>query len=391
MSSTTALSVTVANTKSVGLQVRLRQIAPIPLNVDFHCRAGELIALVGPSGSGKSTILRCIAGLATPRSGTILFNGRAWLDTASGVTLRPQQRPVGLVFQHYALFPHLSALQNIAVVLADRPKVERERRARGLLELVRLDGLESRRPQALSGGQQQRVALARSLAREPAALLLDEPFSAVDMVTREKLKRELARLRQKLEIPIVLVTHDLDEARMLADRICVLHRGQILQTGTPTQVMSQPVSSLVARLVGLTNVFQGEVIDHDADKQLTHLRWLSYALECREQSHGRPGETVDWIVPSEHIILHRRDRPSRGEHENPIAGVIDDFVVLGGDASITMLVDGRADTPLTFMLSSHVARRNRLGVGEQVGVSLLAEGIHVMPATDQTQDGRPGP
>jgi len=381
----------VADNKSAGLHVRLQQNVPIPLDVDFHCRAGELIALVGPSGSGKSTILRSIAGLTTPQSGAILFNNGVWLDTEHGVLLRPQQRPVGLVFQHYALFPHLSALNNITVALTDLPRLERERRAQGLLELVRLDGLESRRPDALSGGQQQRVALARSLARDPQALLLDEPFSAVDQVTRQKLKRELARLRQKLRIPIVLVTHDLDEASMLADRMCVLHRGTILQTGTPTEVMSQPVSSLVARLVGLTNVFQGEVIGHDVDRQLTHLRWLGYSLECHHQSHVSPGDTVDWIVPSQHVILHRRDRPSRGEHENPITGVIDDFVVLGGDASITMLVDERPDTPLTFLLSSHVARRNRLDVGEHIGVSLLASGIHLMSATGQTDDELPAP
>lgn len=373
-----------------GLTVRLEQAAPIPLDVDFQCHTGELVALVGPSGSGKSTILRCIAGLAKPHSGCIGFNGDVWLDTKRGFTLRPQQRSVGLVFQHYALFPHLSALHNIAVVLGDLARAEREARARRLLELVRLDGLESRHPGALSGGQQQRVALARSLAREPGVLLLDEPFSAVDMVTREKLKRELARLRQRLKIPIVLVTHDLSEARMLADRMCVLHRGQTLQTGTPSQVMSQPLNSLVARLVGISNVFKGEVIRCDAERQVTYLRWLRYALECRMHSRVPAGRVVDWIVPSEHVILHRRDRPSRGEHENPITGVIDDFVVLGGDASITILVDGQPDMPLTFSVSSHVARRNRLGVGEQIGVSLLAEGIHLMPATEQAEVSRVG-
>ncbi len=365
--------------RAAGLQVWLQQEAPIPLDVSFQCSAGELIALVGPSGSGKSTILRCIAGLSRPKSGTIVFNGTAWLDTARGMALHPQQRSVGLVFQHYALFPHLSALRNITVALPQLTGSEREHRARELLQLVRLDGLESRRPSALSGGQQQRVALARSLARDPEVLLLDEPFSAVDQVTREKLKRELARLRQTLKIPIVLVTHDLHEACMLADRMCVLHRGRVLQTGVPIDVMSQPVNAIVARLVGLTNVFRGVVLDHDASQQVTHLRWADYSLECRYQPNVPAGHTVDWIVPSQHIILHRRDRPSRGEHENPVTGVIDDLVMLGGDASITMRVGNGFETPLTFMLSSHVARRNRLAVGERIHVSLLASGIHLMP------------
>ncbi len=334
--------------------------------------------LVGPSGSGKSTILRCIAGLARPKTGLVRFDDTSWLDTDLGIHLSPQQRSVGLVLQHYALFPHLSALENITVVLDHLPSSGRGQRARELLELVNLEGLETRRPDELSGGQQQRVALARSLARDPDVLLLDEPFSAVDQITRRKLQRELARLRGQLNLPIILVTHDLDEACLLADRMCVLHHGQTLQTGAPSTVMSRPDSELVARLVGLTNIHEGEVIAHRSQQPSTLLHWADHDLECRYRPEIPPGEVVDWIISPQHIILHRRDRPSRGERENPIRGVISDFVVLGGDVSITMLIDEKPEIPLSLMLSSHVASRNRLAVGEHIAVSLLADGIHLI-------------
>jgi molybdate transport system ATP-binding protein len=212
--------------ESTGLHVELRQPVPIPLAVELSCADGELVALVGPSGSGKSTTLRVIAGLYRPLHGRVVCGGAVWLDTEQSIDLPAYQRRVGLVFQTYALFPHMTAFGNVVTALGHRPVREREARARALLAQVRLQGLEERRPAALSGGQQQRVAVARALAREPAVLLLDEPFSAVDRRTRRKIRAELAELRKLVRIPIVLVTHDLDEAATLADRICVLDQGE---------------------------------------------------------------------------------------------------------------------------------------------------------------------
>jgi molybdate transport system ATP-binding protein len=202
-----------------GLAVRLRQTRPIPLDVALACAPGELLALVGPSGSGKSTTLRAIAGLHRTKDGLVCCGGRTWLDTGNGIDLPPHRRSVGFVFQSYALFPHMTALGNVTAALGHRPAGERETRGRELLAQVRLAGLEARRPAELSGGQQQRVAVARALAREPSVLLLDEPFSAVDRSTRERLYRELVELRRGLAIPMVLVTHDLEEAALLADRL----------------------------------------------------------------------------------------------------------------------------------------------------------------------------
>ncbi|MBL8589121.1 MAG: ATP-binding cassette domain-containing protein [Methylobacteriaceae bacterium] len=233
------------------LRVQLRQDAPIRLDVAFECAGDQTIALVGPSGSGKSTVLRCIAGLHTPRAGLVSIAGTVWLDRAADIDLPPHRRRVGLVFQHYALFPHLTALGNVAVALGHLPTRQRQARAMQLLAQLRVDELARRKPAELSGGQQQRVAIARALAREPATLLLDEPFSAVDRPTRRLLHGELARLRQSLNIPIVLVTHDIAEAIDLADRLVVLDAGVMLQSGPAAAVRSAPVSARVAEILDL--------------------------------------------------------------------------------------------------------------------------------------------
>jgi molybdate transport system ATP-binding protein len=362
-----------------GLVVRLHQDAPIPLAAEFTCAPGELLALVGPSGSGKSTILRAVAGLYRPAAGRVAVDGATWFDHAAGVALAPHRRRAGLVFQSYALFPHLSALGNVATALGHLPRARRRARAAQLLELVHLAGLESRRPAELSGGQQQRVAVARALAREPEVLLLDEPFSAVDKVTRQRLYRELADLRRQLRMPVVLVTHDLDEAIMLADRMTVLHRGRTLQSGPPLEIMARPDSAEVARLVDLKNVFEGHIAEHRADADITIVAWAGYLLEAPLQPAYLPRQPITWAIPTASVILHRRDRPSRGERENPVHGVVTEFVPLGENASVAVRVDGAPQLPLFMTIPTHVARRNRIGIGERVTASLLAEAIHLMP------------
>ncbi|MBE0627313.1 MAG: ABC transporter ATP-binding protein [Burkholderiales bacterium] len=365
-----------------GLEVGLRQVAPIPLAARFGCEAGELLALVGPSGSGKTTILRCIAGLNHPGEGTVSCAGAAWLDTARGINLAPQRRSVGIVFQHYALFPHLSAQKNVEAAMAHVAAGERAGRARDLLQLVHLSGLEGRRPLQLSGGQQQRVALARALARDPAVLLLDEPFSAVDRVTRRRLQRELAQLRARIRVPIVLVTHDLDEARALADRMVILWRGETLQEGPTAQLMARPATAQVARLLDQNNLFEGRVAAQRPDESKTLLAWLGYTLEAVHAPAFGVGDAVSWMIPPECVILHRRDRPSAGENENPVSGVIRECVPLGETTSVALDIDAPAAVPLAMSLLTHHARRNRLAVGDRVRVTLLASGIHLMPPAE---------
>ncbi len=359
-----------------GLRVTLRQSGPIPLDVDFACLPGEVLALVGPSGSGKTTILRSIAGSHRPRSGRVSVDGEDWLDSARGLHVIPHRRAVGMVFQSYALFPHMTALGNILAALPPGNPADRLARAEELMALVHLPGLESRRPAELSGGQQQRVAVARALAREPKVLLLDEPFSAVDKATRQRLYREIAVLRRGLNMPVVLVTHDLDEAAMLADRMTVLHRGQTLQTGTPDAVMTRPVSPEVARLVDLRNIFEGR-IEAVSDAGF-HLDWAGIGLEVTSDKALTVGARVSWVVPEAFVVLHRRDRPSRGEHENPVPGIVEAVLTIGQSAQVTLRPDHAPDLPLHFTIPLHTARRNEISPGVAATVSLLATGIHVM-------------
>lgn len=360
-----------------GLTLRLKAAAPIPLDIALEAAGGEVVAVVGPSGAGKSTLLRCVAGLHRPEVGEVRCGGAAWLDTGAGIALPPHRRAAGLVFQDYALFPHMTALGNVMAALGHLPRGARGARARALLAQVHLAGLEERRPAELSGGQQQRVAVARALARDPGVLLLDEPFSAVDRATRRRLQAELAALRRSLSIPVLLVTHDLEEAVLLADRLVLMHRGRGLQTGHPAEVMARPASAEVARLLDLRNLFRGVV---EAQRPgATLIRWAGRVLEAAPSPGFAPGTAVDWLVASGGVVLHRRGRPSAGERENPVAGRVAEVLALGEEARVTMDIGDPERGTLAFALPLHAARRNGLAPGEEATVSLLREAIHLMP------------
>jgi molybdate transport system ATP-binding protein len=294
---------------------------------------------------------------------------------------------VGIVFQHYALFPHLTALENVMEALLDYPARERCQRAEAWLSRVHLGGLEARKPAALSGGQQQRVAVARALAREPEVLLLDEPFTSVDRATRERLYQEFAELRRDLQMPVVLVTHDLEEAVMLADRLTILAHGRTLQTGTPVEVMTRPDTVEVARLVGLKNIFEAKVITHCLEHQHTRIAWRGRELIATLQPRFTPGAAVAWTIPTSHVLLHRSPRSSHGERENPLIGTVAEYLPLGERVAAFIHVDGRADTWLATTIPLHKARRQGLAPGVSVSIALLAEGIHLMPLPESSVSG----
>jgi sulfate transport system ATP-binding protein len=228
-------------------------------NLSLDIPSGELVALLGPSGCGKTTLLRIIAGLEVPDSGRVLFHG----EDATLTDVR--ERNVGFVFQHYALFGHMSIFENVAFGLRVRPKTQRpppaeiKRKVTELLQLVQLDVVADRYPHQLSGGQRQRIALARALAVEPKVLLLDEPFGALDAKVRKELRRWLRRLHDEVHVTSVFVTHDQEEAMEVADRVVVLNQGHIEQQGSPDEVYDHPATPFVLQFLGDVNLFHGRL------------------------------------------------------------------------------------------------------------------------------------
>ena len=362
-----------------GLQLDLRQSSPIPLNAQISCAPGEVLALVGPSGSGKSTLLRSIAGLYRPHTGSIRCGGETWFDSARGIDKPTMHRRIGMVFQHFALFPHLSALHNVAEALRDYPEAERLARAEAWLERVHLHGLGERLPHRLSGGQQQRVAVARALAREPKVLLLDEPFSAVDRATREALYGELTELREELRMPVLLVTHDLDEATLLADRMHMRSASSTLQADSTDRLLQAPASAEVARLLGMRNLFGGRLAGHTADHSL--LAWGGQILKVRAQPQLAVGQAVDWAMPTSGVLLMPLNERPGTALDNRVAVRIERLLPLGEQFRVSL--SAGADR-LYMNVPRHVAQRYGLAVGQAIDVRLRGETIHVMAATAPT-------
>jgi molybdate transport system ATP-binding protein len=232
------------------LEARTRLSSSFELELALEVAAGECLALAGPSGAGKTTVLRVVAGLLRPRAGCVRCGGEVWLDTAMGVDLPPERRRCGYLFQDYALFGHLRAWQNVAYALRGIGRAERRARAQALLERFGVAGRADAYPRTLSGGERQRVALARAVARDPRALLLDEPLSALDASTRSRAGRELAAVLRDAGVPALFVTHDFGEAALLGDRVGILGDGRLMQEGTATELAAAPRSSFVADFTG---------------------------------------------------------------------------------------------------------------------------------------------
>lgn len=383
-----------------GLQVQLRSASPIRLEAEFDCGAGELVALVGPSGSGKTSMLRAIAGLWTPADvqGFIRVDGQSWLDTAQGVRLSPQARRAGLVFQQYALFPHMTAQANVALAAGPGwtpPEVQ------SLLQRLGLAGLAQRRPAQLSGGQQQRVALARALVRvmpRPTAgqagapeavsgvLLLDEPFSAVDAPTRQTLYRELAVLRQKVSVPMLLVTHDLAEARRLADRVVIVDAGQTLQTGEPARVFASPRNARVAELVGIQNHFEGRFFKDP--RGWGRLRWTDAAasdagldLAVFDKNKIQDGTRVTWVLNGEQVDVLAdggASSPVEPGHTRLRCQLLE-VLSLGEISLCTLRPEALPRQTITLNLTSRLLRRLDAGAGAWVQLLIAPQALHIMP------------
>ncbi len=271
--------------------------------LDLPLEGAPVTVLFGPSGSGKTTVLRCLAGLDRPDTGFIRFGGETWFDAASGRFVPPERRGVGLLFQEYALFPHLTVEGNLGYGLAAAPAALRAARVREAARLLRVEELLGRRPGGLSGGQRQRVALARALAPRPRLLLLDEPLSAVDGPTREELRGELRAVLLAARVPAIVVTHDRVEAMALGDRMAVLAEGGVRQVGPVHEVLGRPADLSVARVVGTENVLPARVVERQAGLAVAeigtarllavdpgHLEAEAYACIRAEEVILEPGE-----------------------------------------------------------------------------------------------------
>ncbi|GLH72260.1 ABC transporter [Geothrix limicola] len=374
--------------RAEGLWAQVSQTLPIPLEATLACAPGEVLALVGPSGSGKSTLLRTLAGLVRPASGLIRCQGEIWFDGERHLDLSPRQRRVGFVFQNYGLFPHLTALENVMEAV-DRGSVpERRARSRQWLERVHLQGLESRKPHQMSGGQQQRVAMARALARNPDLLLMDEPFSAVDRVTREKLYLELADLLQGLSIPMILVTHDLDEAAMLASRMVLLSRGRTLQSGTPDEVMLKPNSTEVARLLGNRNIFSAVVRRQDAVTGETVLDWEGEEILALVADPLSLGERVSWVIAPGDVSYRYPGTPEDRPGHTYLGGTISTLVRFGDTARVVLALPGAAERTLHLTASRQMVQRSNLAAGHPIRIALPATKIQVFREEGAGSKGR---
>ncbi|MFH1343059.1 MAG: ABC transporter ATP-binding protein [Pseudomonadota bacterium] len=309
--------------------------------LSLDIRAGEFFALLGPSGCGKTTLLRMLAGFETPDEGRILLDG--W-DIAP---LLPHERPVNMMFQNYALFPHLSVRDNIAFGLkrAGMAAADIATRVAEMMALVKLEGLEKRKPDQLSGGQKQRVALARALARRPRILLLDEPLAALDKKLRESTQAELMALQQRLGTTFIIVTHDQDEAMTMADRIGVMDQGRLEQVAKPRELYEAPASRWIAGFVGDINLFEGEVASREAGR-LTIATRDAGSIVVAEPPQPITKDVVAVAIRPEKVKLSRRgpaaDDADHAHAINRLEGVVTEVGYLGGITTYRVKLDSGA-------------------------------------------------
>ncbi|MBR8133178.1 ABC transporter ATP-binding protein [Burkholderia ambifaria] len=329
-------------------------------NVNLTVRQGELFALLGSSGSGKSTLLRMLAGLETVTSGKILIDGE---DLAQ---MPPYKRPVNMMFQSYALFPHMSVEANVAYGLKQEgtPKAELKARVAAALELVQMSKYAKRKPHQLSGGQQQRVALARSLVKRPKVLLLDEPMSALDKQIRQRTQIELVNILKKVGVTCIMVTHDQEEAMTMANRLAVMSEGQVVQIGSPNEVYEYPNSRFSAEFIGSTNLFDGVTVEDEPDYVYIESPELPSRLYVSHGITGPLGMPVTVSVRPERIALTRK--PPEGAF-NWARGRITNVAYMGGYSLYHVKLDA-GKTVIANVSSLAITELDTPSLGDEIYV-----------------------
>lgn len=358
------------------------------LDVSFSAEEG-ITVLFGPSGAGKTLTLHCIAGFVRPDSGSVRIGGVTYFDHSRGIDHPIHKRRFGYVPQDVHLFPHMTVHENIAYGLSRRPKKEIQRAVAEMMELLRLDGLATLLPREVSGGQRQRVGLARALVIEPVALLLDEPFAALDTPVRTKLRGDLLRIRDRFKVPTVLVTHDVEEAYFLADRVAVLNNGRLEQEGTREDVFYRPQTRRVAEFFDVRNIFSGEVVAVDEPGGSMRVKTRQFAVSLPCEPGFRAGAEVEFCIRPEEVMIIREGQPLKDIlKENILEGRILRVVDRGALRDLFVCVGREEEFDFLVTLPSHVARDLNLHAGEAVMLGLKKPSLWVIPGRE---DQGPGP
>lgn len=355
-------------------QKRFSRGSVIEARLDLLTNEFSTTVLFGPSGCGKTTILRSLAGLERPESGTITFNDDVWFDAERSICRSPQERDIGFCFQEYALFPHLTVSQNIGYGLRGN-EPQRHHTIGEMLERFQLIGLGQYYPHQISGGQQQRVALARALVRQPRLLLLDEPLSALDATLRDGLRTKLRQLLSSFEIPVMLVTHDRMETIAFADQVVVMDGGRIEQNGPVEEVFSRPVNSKVARIVGIETVEIGKVIEVSNGLAIVDVKGVRLVAVAPLESQ----RSVCICIKGEDVALQADDQV-RDKSRNQLPGTIQwispegPLVRIGIDCGFELIA----------LVTRPACKELGLRIGDRITASIKAPSIHLMPMRDSS-------
>lgn len=357
-----------------------KQLTAFPLRVRLHVDS-EILVLFGPSGAGKSMTLHTIAGLIMPDRGEITLDGRPFLRkhrAGTSIQVPARKRRVGYVFQHYALFPHLTALQNVAYALWRRRNGRQQ--AMALLERMRLTRLADRYPAELSGGQQQRVAIARALAAEPQVLLLDEPFSGLDTAVREHLQQELRHLQNELGLIVLYVTHSLEDAFAIGHRLALITEGQVEQIGPIDEVFRRPATSQAAAILGVRNLFRARVLEATPDSLV--LDWHGFPIAAPPQTVA-VGDTVNAYIRPEDIKIIYPDRPlTRAVRHNQVTGTIIYSRSHSSFQTLRVALPNQREIEVRHPTNAYIPLH--LTTGVSVHLSLRKEGVVILPDKTMT-------